>query len=49
MLNSAHWLLKNETETLRKLLEEHPTYNLHFIGHSLGAGSEALVTPSDYS
>lgn len=41
MLNSAHWLLKNETQTLRQLLEENPTYDLHFIGHSLGAGSKS--------
>ena len=39
MLNSAHWLLKNETQTLKQLLEDNPSYELRFIGHSLGAGS----------
>lgn len=38
MLHSAHWLLNNETETLRRLLLENPGFRLHFIGHSLGAG-----------
>lgn len=42
ILNSAHWLLKNETLSLRRLLEENPTYSLHFIGHSLGAGSKLI-------
>ena len=45
MLNSAHWLLNNETQTLKQLLEENPAYELHFIGHSLGAGSRAPFFP----
>lgn len=42
MLHSAHWLLHNETATLTRLLEENPGYNLHVIGHSLGAGGGLL-------
>ena len=44
MLHSAHWLLNNETATLRRLLQENPGYRLHFIGHSLGAGGTLLLT-----
>ncbi len=45
MLHSAHWLLNHETGTLRRLLEENPGFQLHFIGHSLGAGGSPSPPP----
>lgn len=44
LLNSAIWLLKNESETLKDLIEKHPSYTLTFAGHSLGSGVAALLT-----
>lgn len=44
LLKAADWVFDAEWEVLRKLIAEHPTYMLTFIGHSLGAGVVALLT-----
>ncbi|KAH9316148.1 hypothetical protein KI387_024775 [Taxus chinensis] len=44
LLNSAIWLLKTESETLKDLIEKNPSYTLTFAGHSLGSGVAALLT-----
>ncbi|ERM94151.1 hypothetical protein AMTR_s00010p00164460 [Amborella trichopoda] len=44
LLKSATWLLNQESETLRELVERHPGYTLTFSGHSLGSGIAALLT-----
>ncbi|GLJ39461.1 hypothetical protein SUGI_0806170 [Cryptomeria japonica] len=44
LLNSARWLLKAESETLKDLIEKNPSYTLTFAGHSLGSGVAALLT-----
>lgn len=43
MLTAAQWLLQNEAETLRNVLHENPGFRLVLTGHSLGAGSAALL------
>ncbi|MQM07775.1 hypothetical protein Taro_040616 [Colocasia esculenta] len=43
LLKAAAWILDNECETLRGLLNEHPNYTLTFAGHSLGAGVAAML------
>lgn len=44
LLESAVWLLKRESETLRNLILKHPSYTLTFAGHSLGSGVAAMLT-----
>lgn len=45
LLNSAIWLLDQESETLRQLwVENGSCYEMVFAGHSLGSGVAALVT-----
>ncbi|KAL1540768.1 hypothetical protein AAHA92_25074 [Salvia divinorum] len=45
LLKSAVWVLKRESETLRKLWEENGMeYKMVFAGHSLGSGVAALMT-----
>ena len=39
----AQWLLTNEVDTLAGLLEDNPGYSLKLVGHSLGAGTAALL------
>ena len=39
----AQWLLKQETEQLSRLLDERPGWRLKVVGHSLGAGTAALL------
>ncbi|KAI7745803.1 hypothetical protein M8C21_007356, partial [Ambrosia artemisiifolia] len=44
LLNSAVWLLNEDSESLRKLWEENGRcYKMVFVGHSLGAGVAALL------
>jgi hypothetical protein len=45
LLNSAIWLLDQESETLRQLwVENGSCYEMVFAGHSLGSGVAALMT-----
>ncbi|KAE8021969.1 hypothetical protein FH972_007812 [Carpinus fangiana] len=45
LLNSAIWLLDQESETLRQLwVEKGSCYEMVFAGHSLGSGVAALLT-----
>ncbi|XP_047978203.1 uncharacterized protein LOC125220107 [Salvia hispanica] len=45
LLKSALWVLKRESETLRRLWEENGKgYKMVFAGHSLGSGVAALMT-----
>lgn len=43
MLTGAQWLLRNEAETVHNVLQENPGFRLVLTGHSLGAGSAALL------
>lgn len=42
LLKSAKWLLNEETDRLRSLLAEYPSYKLSVAGHSLGSGVAAM-------
>ena len=44
MLEAARWFMKNESAQLAELMRRHPTYQLKVVGHSLGAGTAALLT-----
>ncbi|KAH6796916.1 alpha/beta-Hydrolases superfamily protein [Perilla frutescens var. hirtella] len=45
LLKSAVWLLKRESETLKRLWEENgKEYKMVFAGHSLGSGVASLLT-----
>ncbi|KAI3725757.1 hypothetical protein L1987_65549 [Smallanthus sonchifolius] len=45
LLNSAVWLLNEDSENLRRLwVENGSCYKMVFVGHSLGAGVAALLT-----
>lgn len=45
LLKSAVWMLKRESETLRRLWEENGRgYKMVFAGHSLGSGVAALLS-----
>ncbi|KAL5721882.1 hypothetical protein ACHQM5_005468 [Ranunculus cassubicifolius] len=45
LLESAKWLLENESETLKRLwVENGRTYKMVFAGHSLGSGVVSLLT-----
>ncbi|XP_052190061.1 uncharacterized protein LOC127799877 isoform X2 [Diospyros lotus] len=45
LLKSATWLLKSESDTLKRLWEENgSSYKMVFAGHSLGSGVAALMT-----
>lgn len=44
LLKAAGVVLDAESETLRKLLEDYPSYTLTLTGHSLGSGVAALLT-----
>ncbi|XP_024539564.1 uncharacterized protein LOC112349404 [Selaginella moellendorffii] len=43
MLAAARWLMDNETTCLRDLLVANPEYRFVLVGHSLGAGTAALL------
>ncbi|KAL5981477.1 hypothetical protein ACLOJK_015539 [Asimina triloba] len=43
LFNAACWILDNEGEILRELLEKYKSYRLIFAGHSLGSGVAALL------
>eukprot|EP00897_Mesotaenium_endlicherianum_P009529 jgi/Mesen1/8604/ME000005S08565 len=43
MLSAADWILRTEREHLRDALQQHPGYSLVLTGHSLGAGTAALM------
>lgn len=44
MLEAARWFMKHESKHLTELMQRHPTYQLKVLGHSLGAGTAALLT-----
>nr|XP_043615477.1 uncharacterized protein LOC122587388 isoform X1 [Erigeron canadensis] len=44
LLKAAGVVLDAEYDTLKKLLEEYPSYTLTFTGHSLGSGVATLLT-----
>jgi hypothetical protein len=43
MLKAARWFVKHKLGMLRELCDEHPSYGLLLVGHSLGAGTAVLV------
>ncbi|XP_072977487.1 uncharacterized protein [Typha angustifolia] len=44
LLRAAAWLLDQECEVLKELLEKYPNYMLTIAGHSLGSGVAAMLT-----
>ncbi|XP_078433233.1 uncharacterized protein LOC144704627 isoform X2 [Wolffia australiana] len=44
MAAAARWIAKLATPCLMKAAREHPEYKIKIIGHSLGAGTAALLT-----
>ncbi|XP_075488268.1 uncharacterized protein LOC142527375 isoform X1 [Primulina tabacum] len=44
LLKAAQYVLEEECDILRNLVEENPDYTLTFAGHSLGAGVVTLLT-----
>ncbi|XP_073313794.1 uncharacterized protein [Primulina huaijiensis] len=44
LLKAAQYVLEEECDILRNLIEENPDYTLTFAGHSLGAGVVTLLT-----
>jgi len=44
MLAAARWVMQQTQATLREALEGCPGYHLQIVGHSLGAGTAALLT-----
>lgn len=44
MLAAARWVLQQTKDRLEQALTDHPGYPLQVIGHSLGAGTAALLT-----
>ena len=48
MLAAARWVLQQVEEKLREAMADCPGYHLQIVGHSLGAGTAALLaTRSD--
>jgi Lipase (class 3) len=43
MLAAARWIHRQAKPTLDRFLAQHPDWRLHLIGHSLGAGTAALL------
>ena len=43
MLAAARWIHRQAKPTLEKFLEANPDWRLHLVGHSLGAGTAALL------
>lgn len=48
MLAAARWVLQQTQTTLREAMENSPGYHLQIVGHSLGAGTAALLTTRYY-
>ncbi|XP_078433087.1 alpha/Beta hydrolase fold-containing protein [Wolffia australiana] len=44
MVAAARWIAKHATPCLMKAAREHPEYQIKIVGHSLGAGTAALLT-----
>ena len=44
MLAAARWVMQQTQERLREAMEGSPGYRLQIVGHSLGAGTAALLT-----
>lgn len=44
LLKAAGWVLDNECDILKELVERYPNYTLTFAGHSLGSGVAALLS-----
>lgn len=44
MLAAARWVLQQTQDRLEEAMLECPTYHLQVVGHSLGAGTAALLT-----
>ena len=44
MLAAARWVMQQTQERLREAMEGSPGYHLQIVGHSLGAGTAALLT-----
>lgn len=43
LLKAAAWILNEECDVLRELVEKYPGYTLTFAGHSLGSGVAAML------
>uniref|UniRef100_A0A383WJQ1 Fungal lipase-type domain-containing protein n=1 Tax=Tetradesmus obliquus TaxID=3088 RepID=A0A383WJQ1_TETOB len=43
MLQAAQWFAENELARVRGFLNQHPGYELLLVGHSLGAGTAAML------
>ncbi|KAF8068165.1 unsaturated glucuronyl hydrolase [Scenedesmus sp. PABB004] len=43
MLQAAQWFVDNELPQVRGFLDKHPGYDLLLVGHSLGAGTAAML------
>lgn len=44
MLAAARWVLQQTQDALLEAMKRSPGYHLQIVGHSLGAGTAALVT-----
>lgn len=44
LLKAAGWVLDQECDFLKELVEKNPNYTLTFTGHSLGSGVATLLT-----
>lgn len=44
MLAAARWVLQQTKDRLEEAMSHSPGYHLQVVGHSLGAGTAALVT-----
>lgn len=44
MHTAAKWFNKNIKITVRRTLKKHPGYKLMLLGHSLGAGTAAILS-----
>ncbi|WIA11152.1 hypothetical protein OEZ85_011291 [Tetradesmus obliquus] len=43
MLQAAQWFAQNELARVRGFLDQHPGYEMLLVGHSLGAGTAAML------
>eukprot|EP00775_Hariotina_reticulata_P006650 gene6650-6875_t len=43
MLSAAQWFVENEVAQVKELLDQRPGYELLLVGHSLGAGTAAML------
>ena len=44
MLAAARWVLQQTKDRLEEAMIGYPSYHLQIVGHSLGAGTAALLT-----